>query len=78
VNTIGAIAVGVYGGAAILAIACFFDYRLADLVKAHGQQPVWLWPDKRARRRFLIFVGLCALGPLSAAVGFLYGGWPTN
>lgn len=77
-NSVGVGAVVIFLIGWLGAAASFFAFDLPRLIKAYPNQPFWVWRDADARRRFLVFVGFCALGPLSALVGFLFGNWPTN
>jgi hypothetical protein len=76
-NAIGWAAMAIFLIGWIGAAASFFAFDLLRVMKAQ-HQPFGVWSDPKARGRFLVFVGFCALGPLAALIGFLFGGWPTN
>jgi hypothetical protein len=77
-NSIGVAAVVIFLVGWLGAAVSFFAFDLLRVMKAHADQPFGVWSDAKARPRFLAFVAFCALGPLAALVGFMFGGWPTN
>ena len=76
-NSIGVAAVAIFLIGWLGAAVSFFVFDLSKVLNAQDR-PFGVWSDAKARGRFLVFVGFCALGPLAAAIGFLFGGWPTN
>jgi hypothetical protein len=76
-NAIGVAAVAIFLIGWLGAAVSFFAFDLLKVMRAQDQ-PFGVWSDAKARGRFLIFVGFCALGPLAAVIGFLFGGWPIN
>lgn len=76
-NAIGVAAVVIFAIGWLGAAVSFFAFDLLKVMRAQDR-PFGVWSDAEARGRFLIFVGFCALGPLAAVIGFLFGGWPTN
>ncbi len=79
-NAIGFAALALFAVGVVGALACIFVFDLKRVMieeqKRNG--PFGVWKNSAARNRFLAFVGFCALGPLSALIGFTFGGWPTN
>ena len=77
-NAIGVAAVAIFLIGCVGAAVSYFAFDLGRVMKARANQPFGVWRDANTRGRFLTFVAFCALGPLSALIGFLFGGWPQN
>jgi hypothetical protein len=73
-NAIGAAAVVIVIVGWLGAAVSFFAFDLPRVMKTHSDQPFGVWSDAKARPRFLTFVAFCALGPLAALLGFMFGG----
>jgi hypothetical protein len=76
-NVVGIAATILFVAGFLGAVVSALVFDVAGLVKAHSGRPFGIWSDASARKRFLIFVAFCALGPISVLLGFIFGGWPT-
>lgn len=77
-NEIGIAALTLFVAGWLGAAVSFFAFNLPRVMKEHSSKPLGVWSDAKGRGRFLIFLSFCALGPLAALIGFIFGGWPTS
>lgn len=77
-NAIGIVALVTFFLASLGAPLSYLLLNLWGIGKQFSDRPMAIWSDREARGKFLVFVGFCALGVLSGAVGFVFGDWPQN
>ncbi|MEZ5972658.1 MAG: hypothetical protein R3C31_12685 [Hyphomonadaceae bacterium] len=75
VNAVGIVAMVVFFFCWIGAALSFFTLRKNSI---NSDDPLAVWKEPEARKRFLRFFLFCLAGLLCGGVAFAFGGWPVN